>query len=230
MAPTKGTSPAVLLFPSLVADTARRATRPVAVPMADSGSHGREDRSAGEPSAGDSPGNCSMRFRKTPRFLLLTTLYVAFINLAYVASLLLRFEGDVPAWYWAGYFRIGPLFTVLSLVGYLVSGLFHGLWRYASTVTLFQVLKGVTLSALSLVGIMFFAPEDIFPRSLIVMIWVWQLLFVGGTRFAWRLSRDRVIGPAPGKATRTLVVGADNTGVHLIHEMRRHSGAEALTP
>ena len=172
-----------------------------------------------------------MRFRKTPRFILLTALYVGFINLAYVASLLLRFEGDVPAWYWAGYFRIGPLFTVLSLIGYLVSGLFHGLWRYASTVTMFQVLKGVTLSALSLVAIMFFAPEDIFPRSIIVMIWVWQLLFVGGARFAWRLSRERVIGPLPGKATRTLVVGADNTGVHLINEMRRSpSGAERLVP
>jgi FlaA1/EpsC-like NDP-sugar epimerase/lipopolysaccharide/colanic/teichoic acid biosynthesis glycosyltransferase len=173
-----------------------------------------------------------MRFRKTPRFLLLTALYVGFINLAYVASLLLRFEGEVPAWYWAGYFRIGPLFTVLSLAGYMAAGLFHGLWRYASTVTLFQVLKGVTFSALSLVAIMFFAPEDIFPRSLIVMIWVWQLLFVGGARFAWRLSKDGVIGPQPrGKATRTLVVGADNTGVHLIHEMRRHpAGAEALIP
>ena len=163
--------------------------------------------------------------------MLLTALYVAFINLAYVASLLLRFEGDVPAWYWAGYFRIGPLFTVLSLIGYLVSGLFHGLWRYASTVTMFQVVKGVTLSALSLVGIMFFAPEDIFPRSIILMIWAWQLLMVGGARFAWRLSRDRVIGPGSGKATRTLVVGADDTGVHLIHEMQRNaSGAERLVP
>src|SRR5262245_44830079 len=110
-----------------------------------------------------------MWFRKTPRFLLLTTFYVAFINLAYVASLLLRFEGDVPARYWDGYFRIGPLFTVLSLIGYAIAGLFHGLWRYASTVTILQVTQGVTLSALSLAALMFTTPERLVPRSLVVL-------------------------------------------------------------
>jgi FlaA1/EpsC-like NDP-sugar epimerase/lipopolysaccharide/colanic/teichoic acid biosynthesis glycosyltransferase len=54
---------------------------------------------------------------------------------------------------------------------------------------------------------------------------------VGGTRFAWRLSRDRVLGPSPRRALRTLVVGADTTGVHLIQEMRRGpAGDEHLTP
>ncbi len=172
-----------------------------------------------------------MRFRKTPRFLILTTAYVAIINLAYVAALLLRFEGEVPARYWAGYLRIAPLFTLLSLAGYLVAGLFHGLWRYAGTVTLFQVLKGATLSALAMVLLRVFAHEELFPRSIVVLAWAWQLLMVGGARFAWRLSRERALRPPPPRATRTLVVGADDNGVRLIQEMRRRwAGAEALIP
>ena len=168
-----------------------------------------------------------MNLKKTPRFIVLTLVYSAFINAAYVVALLLRFEGDVPPRYWAGYFSIAIPFTALSLVGYHLAGLYQGLWRYASTVTLFQVLKGVTLSALALIGIMMYSAEALFPRSLIVTVWAGQMLLVGGVRFAWRVVRDRVLGPLPNRATRTLVVGADNSGVHLIHEMRPPSGGRS---
>jgi FlaA1/EpsC-like NDP-sugar epimerase len=172
-----------------------------------------------------------MNLRKTPRLLVLTVVYAALVNAAYAAALLLRFDGDVPARYWAGYARIALLYTVLSLVGYRLAGLYEGLWRYASTVTLFQILKGATLSALGLAGISMFTTEILFPRSLIVMAWAGQILAVGGIRFGWRLLRDRVLGPLPDRATRTLVVGADTHGVHLIHQMRRRpTGAEVLVP
>src|SRR6185436_1473930 len=144
----------------------------------------------------------------------------------------LRFEGDVPQRYLQGYAQAAPWFTVLSLAGFFAAGLYHGLWRYASTVTLFQVFKGVTLSSAALVGIMFFSPEPLFPRSLIVMIWLVELVLIGGCRFAWRISRERVLGPMPSRALRTLVFGADHTGVHLVQEMRRsgEEGEEALNP
>src|SRR5439155_14441105 len=48
--------------------------------------------------------------------------------------------------------------------------------------------------------------------------------------FAWRMSRERLLGPAPRRAIRTVVVGADHTGVHLIQEMRRSDGPERLSP
>ena len=172
-----------------------------------------------------------MPFRKTPRFLLLTIAYVGFVNLAYVGALALRFEGDVPVRYWASYLRIAPLFTVLSLLGFLAAGLFHGLWRYASTATLFQVLKGVTYSSLALFAIMMIAPRALYSRSILFLVWVLQLLLLGGARMAWRMSRDRVAGPRPRRATRALVIGADANGVHLIHEMRRRLlGQERLSP
>lgn len=172
-----------------------------------------------------------MALKKTPRFLLLTIVYGVLLNAAYVISLLLRFEGVVPARFQTGYLIVLPFFTVLSLLGYYLAGLYHGLWRYASTVTMFQVVKGATLSAAAMIVITLFAAEPLFPRSLIVMTWLWQMLLVGGVRFAWRLSRERVLGAFEGHSVRTVVVGANQNGVHLIHEMRRRpSGHEALCP
>ena len=77
--------------------------------------------------------------------------YSAVLMGCYVLALFLRFEGVVPARHWQGTLRAAPWFVVLSLLGYHLAGLYHGVWRYASTVTLFQVFKGATLSAASLV-------------------------------------------------------------------------------
>src|SRR5215467_9779303 len=120
-----------------------------------------------------------MGLKRTPRYLLLAVGYAALINAAFMASLLLRFEGDVPPRFWLGYSRMWLLYTGLSLLGYHFAGLFRGLWRYASTVTLYQILKGVTLSSLVLVLITLLSPDPLFPRSLIAMSWAWQLLMVG---------------------------------------------------
>jgi len=172
-----------------------------------------------------------MSFRKAPRFLVLTIGYASIVNLAYLAALMLRFEGQVPPRFWNGYLELAPAFTLLSLLGFFLAGLYHGLWRYASTVTLFQVFKGVTLSATSLVVLLFLLPERKFPSSLIVLVWLLELVSIGGVRFAWRLARDRVLGSFSGHSVPTLVVGADHTGVDLVQEMRRRrSGEESLMP
>jgi FlaA1/EpsC-like NDP-sugar epimerase/lipopolysaccharide/colanic/teichoic acid biosynthesis glycosyltransferase len=172
-----------------------------------------------------------MGLKKTPRYAFLAIAYSAIINGSYLAALLLRFEGQLPPRFLEGYLQVAPIFTLLSLFGFLLAGLFHGLWRYASTVTLFQVFKGVTLSAIALALITFFTPMALFPRSVIVLVWLVELVFMGGLRFAWRLSRERLLGPASSRrAVRALVVGADHAGIHLIQEMRRADGPERLTP
>ena len=162
---------------------------------------------------------------------MLTVCYAGIVNLAFLAALQLRFEGQVPLRFWSGYLEIAPAFTLLSLLAYFLAGLYHGLWRYASTVTLFQIFKGVTLSAATLVVLLLLLPERLFPTSLIVIIWLVELVLVGAVRFAWRLMRERVLGPHSGHSVPALVIGADQSGVNLVQEMRRRmSGEEALMP
>src|SRR5262245_61117523 len=89
-----------------------------------------------------------MNFRKLPRTLVLTAGYAALLNTAVIAALLLRWDGAPPQGAIAASARLVPAWTALSLLGFLVAGLYHGLWRYAGTATLFQMLRGITLSAL----------------------------------------------------------------------------------
>jgi len=172
-----------------------------------------------------------MRLKRTPRYITLTLGYTFIVNVSFVVALLLRFEGQIPPRYLDGYFQVAPIYTLLSLAGFSLAGLFQGLWRYASTVTAFQVFKGVTLSAVGMALITLFTPDPLFPRSTIIMVWLVQFVLLGGIRFGWRLSRERLLGGSvPRRSLRALVVGADHTGVHLIQEMRRAEGPEHLTP
>jgi len=178
-----------------------------------------------------------MNLRKAPRTLVLTAGYAALVHVAVGLALLLRFDGRIPADSLAAWVRVAPAFTLASLVAFWVAGLYHGLWRYAGTATVFQIARGVSLSVTAWALIVAVEPGSAagglpaLPRSLAVLIWVWELLLMGGARLAWRLWRERVIGGSGAREVRTLVIGADHAAVGLVQEMRRNrSGEESLQP
>src|SRR5205814_7110013 len=102
----------------------------------------------------------AMNPRKLPRILILTAGYTLLLQACVVVALLLRF-GGVPPDAWSGYRAIALPFTVLSLLGFLAAGLYHGSWRYAGTASLFQVLQGVSLSAVALAVLGWLSPATL---------------------------------------------------------------------
>ncbi len=183
------------------------------------------DQSRGRPRGG------RVNLRKAPRTLVLTAGYIGLMHAAVGLSLLLRYDGRVPLAALETWRQLAPVWTVLSLAAYLVAGLYHGLWRYAGTATVFQVVRGVTLSAALLPLVTRVAGESALPASLAVGVWLWQLVLMGGARLAWRLWRERTLGGHGARVLRTLVIGADHSAVALVQEMqRKRSGEESLEP
>jgi len=85
-----------------------------------------------------------------------------------------------------------PLMVLVAGVVFLLSGLYRGLWRYASVPDLVQVVRAVSVSVLVFVLIMFLVTRlETLPRSLPPILWLVQLLLLGGPRFAYRLFKDR---------------------------------------
>ncbi len=167
-----------------------------------------------------------MGWKRIPRYTILTLGYAALLQLSCVLALLLRFDGAIPAAEWAALIDLAPAFTLLSLAGFLIAGLFHGLWRYAGTVTLFQIFKGVTLSTLSLLVLLVVGPRTPFTASFVPLVWLCEMALMSGARIGWRLWRERALGgpvderAAGSPAARALIVGAGPAGVHLAQEMR----------
>ena len=172
-----------------------------------------------------------MNLRKAPRTLVLTAGYIALIHVAAGLSLVLRYDGRVPPEALTAGGRVAPAFTLLSLAGVWLAGLYHGLWRYAGTATVFQIVRGVSLSALAWAGAVWLRAPGPFPRGLAFAVWAWELVLMGGVRLAWRLWRERVLGGSGGRPVPALVIGADHAGVSLVQEMqRKQSGEESLQP
>ncbi len=172
-----------------------------------------------------------MNLRKAPRTLVLTAGYAALVNVAVALSLLLRHDGQPPAEQLAVWVRLAPTYTLLSLLGYLWAGLYHGLWRYAGTATVFQIVRGVSFSAAVWGTGVALAGGERFPLGPALLVWLAQLVIMGAVRLAWRLWRERVIGGSGGLPVPTLIVGADHAAVGLVQEMRRkQSGDESLQP
>jgi FlaA1/EpsC-like NDP-sugar epimerase len=173
-----------------------------------------------------------MNLRKAPRTLVLTAGYAVLVNAAAGLALALRYDGAPPAEALDVWRRVAPAWTALSLLGFLWAGLYHGLWRYAGTATLFQLARGVTLSAIAWWALTRLGPAGArFPGGLALSVLAWEFLLLGSVRLAWRLWRDRTLGGSGARLARTLLIGADHAAVGLVQEMRRkRAGEEAHEP
>lgn len=83
------------------------------------------------------------------------------------------------------------LFTAISGIVFLMSGLYRSIWAYASVRDLLAILRGVTLAVLVFLPIAFFTTRltDI-PRTTPAIVWLILLAFLCGSRLAYRMIRE----------------------------------------
>ena len=85
------------------------------------------------------------------------------------ASLLLRFEFEIPR----GILRLAPNLLLITLLVRAVVhwrlGLFHGLWRYSGARDLLSLLQAASLSSVLIAAVWAFMRTGTFPRSILVL-------------------------------------------------------------
>lgn len=104
--------------------------------------------------------------------------------------------------------------------------LYKKAWEYASIGELLLIFKTVTASILvtALVQQTFF--QEIFFR-LLVVTWLLHMLFIGGSRFCWRIYRDRYLGVDQNKQ-RTLIIGAGSAGTMVARQLLKKNKSDIL--
>ena len=143
-----------------------------------------------------------------------------------VASLYLRLGNDVldyepqlTAIYVAG-------FTLIAAGVFLLTGLYRGIWRFASLPDLFNITRAVSLTVLVFLPVMFVLTRlETFPRSILLIDWFVLIALLGGPRLAYRLFKDRgldhILERVKHQSVPVLLISAKDGADMFIREMRR---------
>jgi FlaA1/EpsC-like NDP-sugar epimerase len=143
------------------------------------------------------------------------------------------------------YLRVGPDFdyyaeaflwdglaiiTVTAGIVFSLSGMYRGIWRYASTNDLIAIAKSVSIViVLFLLALFLVTRLQDMPRSLPIINWVVLIILLGGPRFLYRVFKDRrldhVLEIDNSVRTPVLLIGAGDEAEMFIREQARDPGA-----
>ena len=102
--------------------------------------------------------------------------------------------------------------------------LYNRLWQYASMGELTSIFKVVTFSSLAAGATQFIFTEKMTSRTLIIS-WMLLVILIGGSRFSWRLYRDRYTKRKNGQKP-TLVIGAGSGGTMVVRQLLQNCDAD----
>lgn len=111
-----------------------------------------------------------------------------------------------------------------QLICFYIMGQYKGVWRFSSTHDLTRIIKGVTLAVPSSFFLLFLLNElEGIPRSIFIIQWFLLIVFIGGSRFAYRVYRDslnRSKSVLKQNGRKTLIVGAGYAGQQLVKHLQ----------
>ncbi|WHX40391.1 nucleoside-diphosphate sugar epimerase/dehydratase [Mesobacillus sp. AQ2] len=112
---------------------------------------------------------------------------------------------------------------VLLICHHLFASLFmlyNKAWEYASIGELIGITKSVTLSVLMVTLFQFVVDYNVYGRVLF-SAWTLLILMIGGSRFWWRITRDRFM-KADKNMTKLLIVGAGQAGTLVARQLKNN--------
>jgi FlaA1/EpsC-like NDP-sugar epimerase len=142
---------------------------------------------------------------------------------SYCLAYFLRFNFSIPEFYFSLLLISLPLLIFLRAASFFLFGLYGGVLRYASIDELLRIIKAVTVGTLLFISTVAFVFRFTgFPRSVFLIDWFVILIFLGGTRFVYRIVREIYITPKYSEARRkVLIIGAGDVGEMILRSIRR---------
>ncbi|MGM0883304.1 MAG: polysaccharide biosynthesis protein [Bacillota bacterium] len=152
------------------------------------------------------------------RMLVLLVVDICIIWVAIATSYLFRFDGNIPPHYVSQMLVFAFVTTVICGVSLAFFRMYRRMWQYASIGEIVELVKAIVIGiALTYIATYLLngerVPLSITSRTLEIM-----LLFMGGSRFLWRLIRVNRTKKA-GLSNNVLVVGAGDCGALIAKEM-----------
>jgi FlaA1/EpsC-like NDP-sugar epimerase len=141
--------------------------------------------------------------------------------IAFGLALELRFDGDIPEPYRTTWLPAVAVLLFVRVLAFRLTGLFHGLWRYAGMPELKSILRSTTAGTVAFIGAGAMVHRLQMPRSIYVGEWLASIVLIGGVRFIIRIARERSPAQPNPNAIRTLIVGLGDAGESLLRDVQR---------
>ena len=118
------------------------------------------------------------------------------------------------------------IYTGVCGVVFLFTGMYRGIWRYASTQDMITIVRAVTLAVLIFLPLSFLATRlDAMPRSVLVIAWMLLIFMLAGPRMVYRVFRDRgfqhILERASPHQVPVLLIGAGDGADLFIRDSTR---------
>jgi FlaA1/EpsC-like NDP-sugar epimerase len=143
------------------------------------------------------------------------------VCLAWVFSYLTRYNLS-PYWVdWESCLSALPVIVVVQSIVLIWTGLYRGLWRFASIPDLLNIIRAVGYGALFVALTLFLINRlNGVPRSTLLLYPIFSLLLLAGPRLAYRIWKDRrlTLAASPYRK-RVLILGAGRAGDLLARDM-----------
>ena len=163
--------------------------------------------------------------RLSPRSFFVFAFDLLIVAIAWLGSFLLRFNLSVPDEYWAT--ALDTLAWVLPIYGIvlLFSGLYRGLWLFASLPDLIRIAKAVIVGGAIIAFVAYLLQLSIAPPRTVMLLSPLLLIFMmGGVRAAYRVWREKQrFGDLIALGKPVLILGAGRAGASLVRELQSSS-------
>ena len=152
---------------------------------------------------------------------------ILFINLSYLFSLILRFDGEISGeqfiTYFNRYLNHFIVITAIKLLVFVYFKLYNRSWRYASIDELFTILVSIAVANTAVISYLFIVQEPQ-PRSVYIIATMIDMGLVGGVRLGIRGIKSIMnrSNPHKGNFKHILIVGAGDAGNMILREYKSH--------
>ena len=118
------------------------------------------------------------------------------------------------------------LITIIGAIVYRLTGLYKGIWRYASINDLLNIVKASSILIATFLILMFAVTRlESFPRSVLFINWFVLIILLSGSRAIYRLYKDKKLFlksiTKNENSIPVLLVGATDRAELFIREMSR---------
>jgi FlaA1/EpsC-like NDP-sugar epimerase len=120
-------------------------------------------------------------------------------------------------------FAIVGWVVLLQGLVFVCFGLYRGVWRFASVSDLKRIFLAVGFSAVLLSALFFMIKTNVvIPRSVLVLDPLLLILFMGGSRFAYRAWKEHLLyGLTLKQGEPVIVLGAGEAAIALVKDLAR---------